>query len=202
MGWRWRARQSQHSKSAVNWDWSPTRCTTRSSPGGCHWRPAMRTDTWRRDRRRSGKVETRARPRMDLPKSASRTLDRSRELLAPIGCCYCTQPDRWPRSLARTALLPRTLPADFGSVWATGPVAFRPIAAARKPWRGRWNCRWRFTTLRPVYTCDFRCDFWCDFAYKTRLTLPCTNVYFAKHLVDWRESHEISFEDTLLSNFS
>ena len=39
---------------------------------------------------------------------------------------------------------------------------------------------------RPVYTCDFWCDFWCDFAYKTRLTLPCTNVYFAKHLVDWK----------------
>ena len=62
--------------------------------------------------------------------------------------------------------------------------------------------KWPSPLLRPVYTCDFRCDFWCDFAYKTRLTLPCTNVYFAKHLVDWRESHEISFEDTLLSNFS
>ena len=31
---------------------------------------------------------------------------------------------------------------------------------------------------RPVYTCDFWCDFWCDFTYKTRLTLPCTNVFF------------------------
>ena len=51
--------------------------------------------------------------------------------------------------------------------------------------------------LRPVYTCDF----WCDFAYKTRLTLPCTNVYFAKHLVDWKERYHILFEDTLLSNF-
>ena len=64
-----------------------------------------------------------------------------------------------------------------------------------------WSCC-SVSDLRPVYTCDFRCDFWCDFAYKTRLTLPCTNVYFAKHLVDWRESYEISFEDTLLSNFS
>ena len=35
--------------------------------------------------------------------------------------------------------------------------------------------------LRPVYTCDFWCDFWCDFAYETRPTLPCTNVFFAKH---------------------
>ena len=32
--------------------------------------------------------------------------------------------------------------------------------------------------LKPVYTCDFWCDFWCDFAYQTRLTLPCTNVFF------------------------
>ena len=47
--------------------------------------------------------------------------------------------------------------------------------------------------LRPVYTCDF--------AHKTRLTLPCTNVYFAKHLVDWKERYHILFEDTLLSNF-
>ena len=34
--------------------------------------------------------------------------------------------------------------------------------------------------LRPVYTCDFWCDFWCDFAYQTRLTLPCTNVFFSR----------------------
>ena len=39
--------------------------------------------------------------------------------------------------------------------------------------------------LRTVYTCDFWCDFWCDFAYKTRLTLPSTGVFFffAKHRV-------------------
>ena len=29
--------------------------TPRASPGGCHWRPAMRTDTGRRDRRPSEK---------------------------------------------------------------------------------------------------------------------------------------------------
>ena len=52
--------------------------------------------------------------------------------------------------------------------------------------------------LRPVYTCDF----WCDFGYQTRLTLPCTNVFFfAKHRVDWKERYQILFEDTLLSNF-
>ena len=45
-------------------------------------------------------------------------------------------------------------------------------------------------------------------AYKTRTKrvqnapdLPCTNVYFAKHLVDWKERYHILFEDTLLSNF-
>ena len=53
---------------------------------------------------------------------------------------------------------------------------------------------------RTVYTCDFWCDLWCDFAYKTRLTLPCTNVFFAKHRVDWKESYDRLFEDTLLSN--
>ena len=51
--------------------------------------------------------------------------------------------------------------------------------------------------LKPVYTCDF----WCDFAYKTRLTLPCTNAFFAKYRVDWKESYHILFEDTLLSKF-
>ena len=30
------------------------------------------------------------------------------------------------------------------------------------------------------YTCDFQCDFWWEFAYKTRLTLPCKNAFFAK----------------------
>ena len=44
-------------------------------------------------------------------------------------------------------------------------------------------------------------DFWCDFAYKTHLTLPCTNAFFAKHSVDWKESHHILFEDALISNF-
>ena len=46
---------------------------------------------------------------------------------------------------------------------------------------------------RPVYTCDFWCDFWRDFAYKMRLTLPCTNVVFVKHRVDWKESYHILF---------
>ena len=55
--------------------------------------------------------------------------------------------------------------------------------------------------LRPVYTCDFWCDFWCDFACKTRLTLPYTNAFFAKHRVDWKESYHILFEDTLHFNF-
>ena len=36
-----------------------------------------------------------------------------------------------------------------------------------------------------------QCDFWCDFAYKTRLTLPCMNVFFAKHRVNWKESYHI-----------
>ena len=53
---------------------------------------------------------------------------------------------------------------------------------------------------RPVYTCHFWCDFWCDFAYKTRLTLSFTNVVFAKHCVDRKESYHILFECTLLSN--
>ena len=44
----------------------------------------------------------------------------------------------------------------------------------------------------PVYTCDF--------AYETRPTLPCTNVFFAKHSVAWKETYDILFEDTLLSN--
>ena len=62
-------------------------------------------------------------------------------------------------------------------------------------------CCVRLDALRPVYTCDFWCDFWCDFACKTRLTLPCTNAFFAKHRVDWKESYHILFEDTLHSNF-
>ena len=33
--------------------------------------------------------------------------------------------------------------------------------------------------------------FWCDFTYKTRLTLPCTNVFFVKLRVDWKESYHI-----------
>ena len=53
--------------------------------------------------------------------------------------------------------------------------------------------------LRPVYTCDFWCDFWCDFAYKARLTLPCTNIFFVKYRVDWKESYHILFQDTLPS---
>ena len=48
-------------------------------------------------------------------------------------------------------------------------------------------------SLRPVYTCDFWCNFWCDFAYKTLLTLPYTNAFFAKHRVDWRESYHMFF---------
>ena len=43
----------------------------------------------------------------------------------------------------------------------------------------------------------FHADFWCDFEYKTRRTLPCTNAFFAKHRVDWKESYHILFEDTL-----
>ena len=39
----------------------------------------------------------------------------------------------------------------------------------------------------PVYTCDF----WCDFEYKTRLALPYTNAFFAKHRVDWKESYHV-----------
>ena len=61
-------------------------------------------------------------------------------------------------------------------------------------------CSMARNALRPVYTCDFWCDFWCDFAYQTRLTLPCTNAFFAKRRVDWEESYDILFEDTLLSN--
>ena len=41
--------------------------------------------------------------------------------------------------------------------------------------------------------------FWCDFAYKTRLTLPCTNAFFAKHRADWKESYHIIWRH--LSNF-
>ena len=48
-------------------------------------------------------------------------------------------------------------------------------------------CGWArdgcYALLRPVYTCDFLCDF----AYKTRLTLPYTNAFFAHdHRVDWK----------------
>ena len=35
----------------------------------------------------------------------------------------------------------------------------------------------------PLYTCYFHCDF----VYKTRLTLPCTNAFFAEDRVDWKE---------------
>ena len=143
-----------------------------------HWR-------WAKRLRRSGKSwdQACARLRTDLPKTAW-TLDRSWGMLAPIGCCYCEQRDRWrpgkrgketdcasrawikregrcrahrgpvrkqrpgspwnrggpvsrrgrwPRSLARTALLPPTLTVNFALVWATRAVAFRPIVAARRP---------------------------------------------------------------------
>ena len=66
---------------------------------------------------------------------------------------------------------------------------------------GATKCARKGKILRPIYTCDFWCDFWCDFAYKTRLTLPCTNVFFAKHRVDWKERNDILFADILLSNF-
>ena len=62
--------------------------------------------------------------------------------------------------------------------------------------RAKQCCTERRLVKRPVYTCDF----WCDFAYKTRPTLPCTNAFFAKHSVDWKESYHILFEATLLSN--
>ena len=83
--------------------------------------------------------------------------------------------------------------AERNSRYRTGsPEWGRFVFRAKVEWTIRLNL-----ILRPVYTCDF----WCDFAYKTRLTLPCPNVYFAKRLVDWKERYHILFEDTLLSNF-
>ena len=48
--------------------------------------------------------------------------------------------------------------------------------------------------LKAVYTCNFWCDFWRDFTYKTRLTLPCTNVFFpeASRGFERKLSHIIS----------
>ena len=79
--------------------------------------------------------------------------------------------------------------------WVSGST---PCVFKERNWNFRKAGGFTSSPLRPVYTCDFSCDFWCDFAYKTRLTLPCTNVFFAKHRVDWKESYDILLEDILL----
>ena len=91
------------------------------------------------------------------------------------------------------------LDAMFSSVVAKGRVWVRVQSTSVVHFQWSRLARDHFRILRPVYTCDFWCDFWCAFAYKTRLTLPCTNVFFAKHHVDWKERYDILFEYTLLS---
>ena len=56
-------------------------------------------------------------------------------------------------------------------------------------------------TIFRVLKARLHMRFRCNFMFKTCLTLPCMNAFFAKHHVDRKESYHILFEDTLLSNF-
>ena len=65
----------------------------------------------------------------------------------------------------------------------------------------RRNSQWRISPCTPGPETFVHYAIFDDFAYKTRLTLPRTGAFFAKHRMDRKESHQILAEDTPLSNF-